>query len=113
LSRKWSELASTSKARSATIVLLALQLGGCAFDLMTEQGSLGSLLCLTSPNRPLVEWAGLATWAALAFSWIPGLVSLSWPKLRPVYWALVAAILPACLGQAVLIGRHILFCDAP
>jgi hypothetical protein len=113
LSGRWSKLASSPKARVATIALLILQLAGCALDLTTEQASLGSAFCLAAPGHGALESLGFALWIVLSFSWLVGLGALRVARLRPLYWALLAAIPLAWLGQAWMIGRHLLFCDAP
>jgi hypothetical protein len=109
----WRDIASGRRARAATIVLLVLQLGACTADLMSEQATLGALFCLAAPGNGLIEALGFALWLLLSLSWLVGLAGLRLAPLRPIYWALVAAIPIAWAVQALLLHRRLLFCDAP
>lgn len=96
-----------------TVGLLVLQLGGCALDTLSKQVALLSMFCTAAPDdEPLVLVSG-AVWIVLAFSWIVGLLALVQERLRPIYWALVAAIPLAAGAQFWLLQRNFLYCDAP
>ncbi len=108
--RPWASL----PARTITIVLLVLQLASCAVDLTTEQASLISIFCMaTVPENAVLEFAALAIWLTLAFSWIVGAFAVRVASLRPIYWLLLMTIPIAFVTQNALLQNKVVFCDAP
>jgi hypothetical protein len=80
--------------------------------LTSEQAALESVFFLATSDAKLEYLAG-TLWIALAFSWIPGLVSVRLAWLRPVYWLLIVAIPVAYSVQLHLIHKQALHCDGP
>jgi hypothetical protein len=110
--KTWTEFVSGRNARLVTIIFLAAQLGGCVIDVMSQQRTLMSFLCLGGLWGPLGV-LGLALLLILSLSWIAGLLALTLPTLRPVYWSLVLLIPVVHAGQQLLVARGYLFCDGP
>ena len=113
MSGRWTGFATGAGARRLTLWLIVLQLGGCALDTATEQAIALSFFCTAAPRDEALELVAGAVWLVLAFSWIAGLIALRRPALRPAYWSLLLAIPFAGAGQAWLLHRHYLLCDAP
>jgi hypothetical protein len=112
LTGRWRAWSSSRHAVAITAILLSLQLGGCVLDLVGPQASLFSAFCMVTHNAVL-DWVGAGLYLLLAFSWIAGLLSLRFVRLRPAYWLLFAAIPVALAGQASLLSAGILGCALP
>lgn len=101
-------------ARKITVILLALQMVGCAVDLTTTQVSLGTFFCMAPGiDNDAIAWTGVAIWLALMLSWIVGAIAMWRPGARPVYWLLLAAIPIAVLGHQALLASNVFHCDVP
>jgi hypothetical protein len=106
LKRRWSELASSPKARLFTILPVAAQIGAFALDWLDELPLLPQILC------PLdwhvyeagfgVETVCLATGLIFLASPIAGLFAIRFAALRPVYWALLLLVPIGTGGQLLL-----------
>lgn len=101
-------------ARKITVLLLVLQLVGCAVDLTTTQASLTTFFCMApGPNNDAMAWAGVLIWLSLMLSWIVGAIAMWRPGARPFYWLLLAAIPIAFFGHQALLANSTFHCDAP
>lgn len=109
---KWRDVVSSRRARQVTILLVVLQLGGCALDLTRGQWFLESMICMESASGTL-QAIGAVIWLALALSWIVGLAAIRAELGRPFYWGLLLAI-PLAYGLQCWLLRHgVLYCDGP
>jgi hypothetical protein len=111
-SNGWRAFPYSRAAGRVTIVLLVLQLGGCAFDFTCGQLSLMSAICLVTSN-PVLSLVGAVLWLILALSWLVGLLSVGIPSIRPLYWGLLFLIPFAYAGQLILLQQGVLGCDGP
>jgi hypothetical protein len=105
---------ASNTARIVTILLVALQLVGCAVDMVEPQATLLALFCMaTVPERPVLEWSALFVWFVLAFSWIVGIAAVRRSALRPFYWLLIVAIPIGFNVHHSLVRNETFYCDAP
>jgi hypothetical protein len=112
LKERWASFISGPAARRVTILLLVLHAGGCAADLAGEQWWLMSAICLAGAGA-LAQLLAFLLWLALALSWGVGLLAIRFAPARPAYWALLAAIPIAHLGQTSLLQHGVFSCDGP
>jgi len=109
-----AKLWASKTARKVTIVLLTLQLVGCAVDMVEPQATLLSIFCMaTFPENLVLEWAGFLVWIVLAFSWTVGAAAIKFSSLRPFYWVMLICIPIAFVAQDALLKAETFHCDAP
>lgn len=103
-SGRWRALASSRKARNATIALVAAQLAVTALEMLSPRPVAEPILCPLSWDvyDAGVETACVATLLLFLVSAVAGLLALRFAALRPVYWALLL-LLPVGIGGQVLL----------
>ena len=80
------------RATFLTMGLVFAQLSSCVAGVAGFEPVSDFFICV-NPEQAFwfQNWVALI-WVVLIFSWVVGIVALPFPRVRPIYWSLVALI---------------------